>query len=152
MENNPKQPAFNFRDLLKGAVLHQAKKTVEMADQARDMGITFDYPADMDKKQAMTRRANKLAGWLRKDEYSTYKDDKSIEHIVRFIGITTWALEKSLPDDEWAPLLLRFKTATAQILDRFETEKVAASNYKQVVNSLLNILEAYKSSIDAQKG
>jgi hypothetical protein len=103
----------------------------------------------MTKAQAMTRRANKLVGWLRREDFAEYENEDSIERMARLIKLIIYALEESLPASEWKRFLKRFKECREQILDVFETAGDARINYSRTVEALILILEDYRNYVVA---
>lgn len=99
----------------------------------------------MTKKDALLRRANIFISWVEKRDYKTYKDDDSIDTAVRLINMIIYALEVSLPAEDWQPFLLMLKECKVQVLDTYETEEDLKLNYEQAITTLLSVLEHYKA-------
>lgn len=46
------------------------------------MEISQDIPFEIQKQQALTRRAGKLIAWLQRPEYSVYIDEHSTTQLI----------------------------------------------------------------------
>src|SRR5271156_5038797 len=108
--------------------------------------MEFDYPLDMTRKTALIRRANRLIGWLQRDEYGKYVDESSVVNLKKLISRIIWALEQSLESEEWREFLLLFQESR-KILAVEEGEDQEEA-YNETVISLIGSLETYRAHIE----
>lgn len=106
--------------------------------------MEFNYPLDMTRPQALTRRANMFIEWLHREEYNTYTGPESMQNMVRLIKIIQEAFSETILVEYWLPFKRLFMECRLQLQDTYETEEVSKVNFDQVVISLIQILEQYK--------
>ena len=99
------------------------------------------------KRQALTRRANKLIEWLHRPEYAIYVDENSITHLIKLIDLIIWALEYSLPDDEWKYFKHRFYKARSKAVEIVENPEQQKDNYYIAVPAVIDTLRSYSEYI-----
>jgi len=109
--------------------------------------MEFDYPLDMTRTQAFTRRADKFIEWLKREEYSTYTGPESMVNLVRFTRIIQEAFDASMAKEDWEPFYLLFRECRLQAQDTYETEEAGKVNFDQIITLLLDILKQYKEYI-----
>ena len=98
------------------------------------------------KKAALIRRSDKLIGWLHRDDYAIYVDETSVDYLLKLIKLIIWALEYSIPSEEWREFLLLFQESRKILaIEEGEDQEQA---YKETVESLISSLETYRSHIE----
>ena len=103
------------------------------------------------KTDALTRRANKLIEWLKRDQYAVYRDRNTSRQLVWLIDLIIYALELSIPKNEWLPFLKRFKVARELARYVPERENETKEFYENTVLMLIRILGKYADYISLQK-
>lgn len=111
------------------------------------MDSVAELPFHIQKQQALTRRAGKLIEWLERPEYAVYTDENSITHLVKLIDLIVWALEKSLPLEQWRPFRQRLMDARNAIVDIVETENEEKENFYRAIPMLITTLQDYSDYI-----
>lgn len=109
--------------------------------------MEFNYPLDMTRTQAFTRRADKFMDWLKREEYNTYTGPESMVNLVRLIRIIQEAFNTSMTKDDWEPFYLLFRECRLQAQDIYETEEARKVNFDQVIILLSDTLQQYKDYI-----
>jgi len=111
--------------------------------------MEFAYPLDMTKKEALTRRANMLIEWLRRDKYAVYVDEASVKHLKELIGIIIdvvgAALELSDADERRG--FIRLFQDARKILTTEEGEDQEGA-YNEAVAYLISSLESYRGYVE----
>lgn len=105
--------------------------------------LLSDIPFEVQKKNALVRRANKLIEWLKRPEYATYTDENSITHVIQLIDLIVWALEKSLPIEEWRLFRESLMAARNVLVDIVETEQEEIDNYYKAIPMIETTLLSY---------
>ena len=108
--------------------------------------MTFDYPLDMTREQAMIRRADKLAVMVKRDYQYTGTD--SVPNLAEFMDIVLDTISPSLRGLEaQIPLKRKLSRAKAILTKKTEEGESDKANYNQAVAALLAFLEEYKSTM-----
>ncbi len=107
------------------------------------------------KRLAMIRRADKLMDWLARPEYARYEDIDSTDHLLQLTDLVIYALEMSLPENEWKPFLRSFKKVKQTILGYTDDNKSEpkeiddAANYYLGTAALLETIKRYSQKINS---
>jgi hypothetical protein len=118
-----------------------------------------DYTEQTDlrelKRLAMIRRTDKLMDWLGRPEYARYEDINSTDHLLKLTDLVIYALELSLPENEWKPFLRALKKVKHTVLGYTDDEASEpepkiddAANYYLGTAALLETLKKYRQHID----
>ncbi len=102
-----------------------------------------------EKRQALTRRANKLIGWLSSPDYAVYVDHESTDKLINLINLIIWALERSVQKDQWEPFRYQFLCSRYILLDTFENEEQEKQTYYIALNEVVANLKAYDEFINS---
>lgn len=108
----------------------------------------FDYPENMTKQEALTRRADRFIEWLKRPEHSEYKDHSTTLNILRLIEIINWALQKSMPLKQWDHFRYLLLDARYIANDPFENQEDEKINYYRVMEILTTTLSQYREFIN----
>ena len=108
--------------------------------------MEFNYPLDMTRKEALVRRADRLIGWLQRDEYAVYVDEDSVVSLRKLIGKIIWALEQSLSSEDWREFLLLFQEARKMLVVEDGEDQKAA--YDETVLAVISTLEGYRGHVE----
>ncbi len=108
--------------------------------------MEFDYPLNMTKKDALIRRANRLIEWLHREEYANYVDENSVENLKKLIKRIIWALDQTIPENDWRQFLRLFQESR-NILSIKEGEDQATA-YTETTQSLISSLESFRGHVE----
>ena len=100
------------------------------------------------KRDALTRRANKLIGWLHRPDYSEYVDDSSVAKIIQVIDLIIWALEKSIPLDEWQRFRNELTDARNILTGKTVDKSQERHNFNAAIKSVITTLQSYLDYIN----
>lgn len=107
--------------------------------------MDLDYPLDMTRKQALVRRANMLLVQIQRD-YLIFTDEASVTALYEFSKRIVWALEESIPQEEFREFLLLFQEARKMLKVKEGEDQEAA--YNECLNALISSLERYRGYIE----
>lgn len=107
--------------------------------------MDLDYPLDMTRKQALIRRANMLLVQIQRD-YLIFTDEASVNALYEFSKRIVWALEESIPQEEFREFLLLFQEARKMLKVKEGEDQEAA--YNECLASLISSLERYRGHIE----
>lgn len=99
------------------------------------------------KREALTRRANKLIGWLQRPEY-TFVGEASVTHLIKVIDLIKWALENSIPAEDWRHFRRRFNKAINKAVELVETPEQQKNNYSTSIEMVVTTLRSYLEYIE----
>jgi hypothetical protein len=88
--------------------------------------------------------------WLHRPEYAIYAGPQSDNCLVNLVELITWALEKSLPANQWRYFLSELKGCLHILRDTPDPDGPAYDEhyrYEAARALLLHILEKYKAHI-----
>ena len=103
-----------------------------------------EKPLQEQKKEAMLRRADRFLAQLRTPDYVTYSNEDAAGKLIALIDLIIWALEMSIPKEEWQPFLLRFRDAK-YLAGNIEGKQ--EDNYKKAITLLTTTLSDYETYI-----
>ena len=116
--------------------------------------MEFNYPDDMTIKQALSRRANRLIGWLTERRYFIYAGEESVtnlrELIAVIIDVTNGALESRVPEEDRREFLVLFQDARKMLIPERDEEPWIA--YNNTVSYLISSLETYRGVVEDMEG
>ena len=95
------------------------------------------------KREALTRRADKLIGWLGRPDYTTYDGDESVTHLIKTLDLIVWALEKSLPVYNWRHYKVRFADARGLLTEITEIDDQRKKNFNSCIEMTIATLRSY---------
>jgi hypothetical protein len=98
------------------------------------------------KRQALTRRSNKLIEWLRRSEYN-YRNEKSTDKLIRVIDLIIWALERSIPAYNWRHFKVKFAEAMNMAAQPTEDKDELKANYNAAKEATISTLSEYTEYI-----
>jgi hypothetical protein len=99
------------------------------------------------KREALTKRVNKIIGWLHRPDYAVYVNHDTTLHLIKAINLTVWALERSLPPDQWEPFRQEILGARYIILDVFENQTQEMNTYYTCLEEVETALRNYHAYI-----
>lgn len=105
--------------------------------------LFYFYPMLEEKRIALTRRANKLIEWLQRPEYAIYVDHDSTAHILKVFDLIIWALERSIPKNDWYDFQTEFKGSRFILDDIFKTQEAEIATYNMAREEVIATLQAY---------
>ncbi len=88
-------------------------------------------------------RVTKTLAILLRPDYAVYYDHESTLRLVKRIDLTIWALENSLPDDEWDPFREALLGSRFIALDDFENEEQEKNTYYTCLREVEDTLTKY---------
>lgn len=109
--------------------------------------MEYCYPENMTRLEAFTRRSTMLIALLRRHQYAVFTGPDSVAGLIKVIKLIIWALELSLPEQEWNRYKKQFTDCTYQLQDTFETSEAEQANYERVLDTLSELLEEYRDYI-----
>ena len=131
-----------------------------MYEQANRFGITnipylhiMDFNPELlhnqEKKEAHLRRAATFMRWLEEPRYANYVDAASSDELAKLISrLILWALEVSMPPENWRIFDSRFK----ELRDLIHTPPAdgvsEAEHYAYCVSALRTTLASYSKRIE----
>lgn len=102
-----------------------------------------------EKRQALTRRANKLIEWLERPDYAIYAGHESSVQLIKVADLIIWALERSIPLNDWLEFDSQLKGSRFIIADTFLAEDAEREMYNvarmEIVLTLHSYLEFIKT-------
>ncbi len=112
--------------------------------------IDGHLPIAAQRKNALTRRADKLTVWLQRPEYAVYENDESVVRLAKLIDLMIYAFEMSLPDKEWKAVRRKLIKVRNTLTGLPEDEKQdfepdEKANYEKAYSALLKTLNEYKT-------
>ena len=96
-----------------------------------------------EKRQALTRRANKLIAWLQREEYAHYSSHASTTQLIKVTDLIIWALERSIPLNDWLEFDSQFKGSRFILTDTFLTEDAERETYNMARAEIISTLHSY---------
>ena len=112
--------------------------------------MDFNYPAGMTIKEALSRRANRLIGWLQERRYFVYAWEESVvklrELISIIIDVTNGALDGRVPEEDRKEFLVLFQDSRKMLIPEEDEEPWDA--YSNTVAHLISSLETYRGFIE----
>lgn len=101
------------------------------------------------RKEALLRRADKLLLSLTRPEYAEYKDDNSVSRFIKHINLIEWALENSIPLEDWRPFRTSLYEARNNTLVSKDEEQEKENYYASLKMVGITLLH-YKEFIASQ--
>ena len=108
---------------------------------------TDTLPFQQQKREALTRRANKLIEWLQRPQYAIYKGSESITNLIKVIDLIIWALERSVVEYEWKLFEHDFLECRGLVQDIFETEEAEQVAFDEALKMTIVTLRRYHDFI-----
>lgn len=109
--------------------------------------MEYYYPENMTRLEAFTRRSTMFIALLRRDQYAVFTGADTVAGLIKVIKLIIWALELSLPEQEWNRYKKQFTDCLYQLQDVFETSEAEQANYERVLDTLSELLEEYRDYI-----
>jgi hypothetical protein len=103
----------------------------------------FNYPENMTKPQALTRRANKFLEWLQWPEYADYINHDTTLHLIKLTALINQALQKSMTIAQWDYFRYALLDCRYLAKDTFEDNEAERINYYLVMDLLKTTLNEY---------
>ncbi len=102
-----------------------------------------------EKRQALTRRANKLIEWLHRPQYAVYVDPESTAQLIKLINLIIWALERSIPANDWEHFKQLLIDGRYLATDKFEDKYQEINAYATTLHMIEDTLKEYTEFINS---
>ena len=100
------------------------------------------------KRDALTRRVNKLISWLHRPDYASWVSHESTTQLIKLIDLIIWALERSISEEDWEQFRMEFLDTRFIVADTFQNDVQESSTYYTALSEVEDTLLKYLTFIN----